>query len=163
MIPSTKQIASRIFDFPEPFSPVMALKDSSNPGMVSFSYSKGTGELTSDGRSDWVRLEAYTISFSSGVVILGTHRPGLAPQSSSWGSLSRRFILCCRDALDAFPSLYQMRETSGGIVGLDSQKYMMSNVARNQTRVYATRLLSYVTLAFFQVTAQSAKRGHTSS
>jgi hypothetical protein len=69
VIPSTKQIASRIFDFPEPFNPVMALKDSSNPGMVSFSESQGTGELTSDGRSDWVRLEAYTISFSSGVVI----------------------------------------------------------------------------------------------
>ena len=33
MIPSTKQIASRIFDFPEPFNPVIALKDSSNPGM----------------------------------------------------------------------------------------------------------------------------------
>jgi len=36
VIPSTKQIASRILDFPEPFKPVMALKDSSNPGIVSF-------------------------------------------------------------------------------------------------------------------------------
>jgi hypothetical protein len=35
VIPSTKQIASRIFDFPEPFNPVMALKDSSNPGVIS--------------------------------------------------------------------------------------------------------------------------------
>lgn len=31
VIPSTKQIASRILDFPEPFSPVMALNDGSHP------------------------------------------------------------------------------------------------------------------------------------
>ena len=40
MIPSTKQIASRIFDFPEPFNPVMALKDSSNPDMSASWQSK---------------------------------------------------------------------------------------------------------------------------
>jgi hypothetical protein len=84
VIPSTKQIASRIFDFPEPFNPVMALKDSSNPGMVSFWAIQGPFELTRDGRSDWVRLEACRISCSSGVVILGTHRPGLALRSSFW-------------------------------------------------------------------------------
>jgi hypothetical protein len=68
VIPSTKQIASRIFDFPEPFNPVMALKDSSNPGMVSLLAIHVPVELTRDGRSDWVRL--------------GTHRPGLALRSS---------------------------------------------------------------------------------
>jgi hypothetical protein len=78
VIPSTKQIASRIFDFPEPFNPVMALKDSSNPSMVSFLALHVPVELTSDCRSDWIRLEACLISCSSGVVILGTHRPGLA-------------------------------------------------------------------------------------
>lgn len=31
VIPSTKHIASRILDFPEPLRPVIALKDSSNP------------------------------------------------------------------------------------------------------------------------------------
>lgn len=36
VIPSTKQIASRILDFPEPFNPVMALNDSSKPGCVSW-------------------------------------------------------------------------------------------------------------------------------
>jgi hypothetical protein len=47
-----------------------------------------------------------------------------------------------------------MRETSGEAFGFDGQKYMISNVARNQTRVYATRLLSYVTFAFLQVSSQ---------
>jgi hypothetical protein len=69
VIPSTKQIASRIFDFPEPFNPVMALKDSSNPGIVSSSTILMSGQLTGDGGSDWVRLESYMISFSTGVVI----------------------------------------------------------------------------------------------
>jgi hypothetical protein len=32
VIPNTKHIASRIFDLPDPFRPVIALKDSSNPG-----------------------------------------------------------------------------------------------------------------------------------
>lgn len=31
VIPSTKQIASRMFDFPEPLRPVMALNDGSHP------------------------------------------------------------------------------------------------------------------------------------
>lgn len=31
VIPRTKHIASRMFDFPEPFRPVMALNDSSKP------------------------------------------------------------------------------------------------------------------------------------
>jgi hypothetical protein len=30
VIPKTKQIASRIFDFPDPLRPVIALKDGSN-------------------------------------------------------------------------------------------------------------------------------------
>ena len=40
VIPRTKQMASRILDFPEPFSPVMALKDSSKPGRISSATSK---------------------------------------------------------------------------------------------------------------------------
>lgn len=31
VIPNTKQIASRMLDFPEPFRPVIALKDESHP------------------------------------------------------------------------------------------------------------------------------------
>lgn len=31
VIPKTKHIASKMFDFPEPFSPVMALKEGSHP------------------------------------------------------------------------------------------------------------------------------------
>ena len=31
VIPKTKQIASSIFDFPEPFRPVIALKEESHP------------------------------------------------------------------------------------------------------------------------------------
>jgi hypothetical protein len=91
VIPSTKQIASRIFDFPEPFNPVIALKDSSNPGIISFLAMESALKLASDSCSDWVRLKAYQISFSSDVVILGTHRPESTLQSSSWQSLSCRF------------------------------------------------------------------------
>lgn len=40
VIPSTKQIASRIFDLPDPFRPVMALKDSSKPVGVSGVHSR---------------------------------------------------------------------------------------------------------------------------
>jgi hypothetical protein len=31
VIPSTKQIASRMLDFPDPFKPVIALNDGSHP------------------------------------------------------------------------------------------------------------------------------------
>lgn len=41
VIPSTKQIASRILDFPEPFNPVMALKDSSKPVDSALSHYSG--------------------------------------------------------------------------------------------------------------------------
>jgi hypothetical protein len=34
VIPNTKQIASRMFDFPEPFRPVIALNDGSHPTHV---------------------------------------------------------------------------------------------------------------------------------
>lgn len=34
VIPRTKHIASRILDFPDPFNPVIALKDSSKPTPV---------------------------------------------------------------------------------------------------------------------------------
>jgi hypothetical protein len=50
----------------------MALKDSSNPGFVSFLPAERTDELTSDCRSYWVRLEAYMISFSY-IVVLVVH------------------------------------------------------------------------------------------
>jgi hypothetical protein len=61
VIPSTKQIASKILDFPDPLSPVIALKDSSNPDCQLIPGTHGR-KLTCNGRADWIGLEAYTVS-----------------------------------------------------------------------------------------------------
>jgi hypothetical protein len=64
VIPSTKQIASRIFDLPDPLRPVMALKDSSKPATRQLAFlqvlrcNKWRIQLTADGGPDRVRLEA---------------------------------------------------------------------------------------------------------
>jgi hypothetical protein len=49
-----------------------------------------------------------------------------------------------------------MREAGGGAIVCNGHKYMMSNVARNQTRVYATRLVLR-NHAFVQVSPVSEK------
>ena len=41
VIPSTKHIASRMFDFPEPFKPVIALNDSSKPDIGPVNFTSG--------------------------------------------------------------------------------------------------------------------------
>lgn len=64
MIPNTKQIASRIFDLPDPLRPVMALKDSSKPATHQLALlqvprcNRWRIQLTADGCPDRVRLEA---------------------------------------------------------------------------------------------------------
>jgi hypothetical protein len=58
VIPRTKQIASRMFDFPDPFRPVMALKDSSKPGLQLQHTLVYGNRHTGDGRPHGVRLEA---------------------------------------------------------------------------------------------------------
>lgn len=67
VIPSTKQIASKIFDFPEPFNPVIALNDGSHPVRSRGIHWKSATEadytysalFTCDCRPYWVRLEAF--------------------------------------------------------------------------------------------------------
>jgi hypothetical protein len=49
VMPNTKQIASKIFDFPEPFKPVMALKDGSHP--IELSKDQPSKEPISTGKT----------------------------------------------------------------------------------------------------------------
>lgn len=59
VIPNTKHIASRIFDFPEPFNPVIALKLSSLCAVRCGSFaSSEVNKPAGDDRADGVRLIA---------------------------------------------------------------------------------------------------------
>jgi hypothetical protein len=60
VIPNTKHIASKIFDFPDPFSPVIELNVSSLHGMSCDRVAGGEGvnKPARNDRSDGVRFEA---------------------------------------------------------------------------------------------------------